>query len=268
MVKVKEDMTGWKMWEHGVPDSRLTVIEQAEDYVDSKGKRKAQWLCECNCPERNYVIVCGTHLKNGNTKSCGCINKERMSKIGYDKWKGNDYILDLEDEYGQYGIGYCSNTHHEFYFDMDDYNKIKNYTWSESVTENGYHVVQAYDRNDKKIKRLFWIIAGKYYDHHDRNPFNNRKYNLWQATLNENAQNATKRTDNKSGFIGVLWHKKQQMWHVCIRKDGKRIHLGSFDDKQDAIKVRLEAEVKYYGEFAPQRHLFEQYKISIEEKKR
>jgi len=23
------DMTGWKMWEHGVPDSRLTVLERA-----------------------------------------------------------------------------------------------------------------------------------------------------------------------------------------------------------------------------------------------
>lgn len=31
MVKVKEDMTGWVMNEHGFPDSRLTVIKQVED---------------------------------------------------------------------------------------------------------------------------------------------------------------------------------------------------------------------------------------------
>ena len=42
MVRVREDMTGWKMWEHGVPDSRLTVLKQAEDYVDSRGKCSAQ----------------------------------------------------------------------------------------------------------------------------------------------------------------------------------------------------------------------------------
>jgi hypothetical protein len=30
MVKVRTDMTGWKMCEHGFPESRLTVIRQAE----------------------------------------------------------------------------------------------------------------------------------------------------------------------------------------------------------------------------------------------
>ena len=37
MVKVKIDMTGWKMWEHGVPESRLTVIKQVNDYVTPQG---------------------------------------------------------------------------------------------------------------------------------------------------------------------------------------------------------------------------------------
>ena len=52
MVKVREDMTGWIMSEHGVSDSRLTVIEQVEDhvYADKQNKEHhyAQWLCECN----------------------------------------------------------------------------------------------------------------------------------------------------------------------------------------------------------------------------
>ena len=38
MVKVKTDMTGWKMWEHGVSDSRLMVIQQVDDYVDNNGQ--------------------------------------------------------------------------------------------------------------------------------------------------------------------------------------------------------------------------------------
>ena len=49
LVKVKEDMTGWVMAEHGVPDSRWIVIEQAEDYITPSGHHVAQWLCECNC---------------------------------------------------------------------------------------------------------------------------------------------------------------------------------------------------------------------------
>lgn len=42
MVKVKKDLTGQKF-------GRLTVIEQAEDYIDSKGKHYAKWLCKCEC---------------------------------------------------------------------------------------------------------------------------------------------------------------------------------------------------------------------------
>lgn len=261
LVKVKEDMTGWKMWEHGILDSKLIVLKQTEDYISPKGEKKSQWLCECSCQERNRIIATGNAIRKGNTKSCGCLQKEEAAKIGHEMRKGNNYQLNLEDEYGLYGIGYCSNTNSKFYFDMDDYDKIKNYTWSEIITENGYHAIQAYSPNDKKITRLFWIISGKYYDHHDRNTFNNRKYNLWKATAQENAQNATKRNDNKSGFIGVHWHKKQQRWHAYIRNDGKRIHIGSFVNKEDAIIARLHAEVKYYGEFAPQRHLFKEYHI-------
>lgn len=39
------------------------------------------------------------------------------------------------------------------------------------------------------------------------------------------------------------------------------MHLGSFSDKEDAIKARLQAEAKYFKKFAPQRHLFKQYGI-------
>lgn len=36
----KIDMTGWKMWEHGVPDSKLIVIEEVPS---SNGRTK--WKC-------------------------------------------------------------------------------------------------------------------------------------------------------------------------------------------------------------------------------
>ena len=65
------DMTGWKMWEHGVPDSRLTVLERAS----TNGlENKPQWKCRCNCGTE--LIVLGKSLRNGNTKSCGCLQKD------------------------------------------------------------------------------------------------------------------------------------------------------------------------------------------------
>ena len=76
MVRVKEDMTGWNMWEHGVPKSRLTVIKQVEDYVSPSGNCYNQWLCQCACKDQNLIIVQGRSLKSGNTRSCGCLSDE------------------------------------------------------------------------------------------------------------------------------------------------------------------------------------------------
>jgi hypothetical protein len=51
----------------------LTVIKRS-------GSRnyKAYWFCRCDCG--NEVIVIGTNLRNGNTKSCGCYQKKRASE--------------------------------------------------------------------------------------------------------------------------------------------------------------------------------------------
>ena len=45
MVKIKNDMTGWHMWEHGILDSKITVIKQVDDYIDSTGRHYDKWLC-------------------------------------------------------------------------------------------------------------------------------------------------------------------------------------------------------------------------------
>lgn len=71
------DMTGWKMWEHGVPDSRLEVIER---YKINDAENKPQWICKCLCG--NTIIARGKALKTGNTKSCGCYKKDKIIALG------------------------------------------------------------------------------------------------------------------------------------------------------------------------------------------
>ena len=41
--------------------------------------RYAHWWCECDCGE--YIIVDGHNLRRGNTKSCGCYNRDIASQI-------------------------------------------------------------------------------------------------------------------------------------------------------------------------------------------
>ena len=264
MVDVKEDMTGWKMWEHGVPDSRWIVVKQVDDYIEGKaGNHRAQWLCECSCEEHTQKNVIGRNLQSGISKSCGCLRKIAARNNGKETKKYNDYKLNLEDEYGLYGIGYCTNTNNEFYFDMDDYEMIQQYCWIEHIIDN-YHVLEAKIPDEKQLIRMQWLVAGKYYDHIDRNPLNNRKYNLRVANESENAQNRTKQRNNVSGFVGVYWKKKLNKWAVQININKKQTHLGYFINKKDAIITRLRAEKEYYGEFAPQRHLFKEYGIEDE----
>lgn len=60
--------------ERGKKYNFLTVIDRAQN--DASGR--AQWLCQCDCSK--MVIVKGSSLRNGKTKSCGCYQKLRTSE--------------------------------------------------------------------------------------------------------------------------------------------------------------------------------------------
>lgn len=73
------DLTGWVMKEHGVPDSRLTVIKRVENHIQPNGKTYPQYLCSCECG--NLCVVNSDFLKTGHTKSCGCYAKDKTSEV-------------------------------------------------------------------------------------------------------------------------------------------------------------------------------------------
>lgn len=71
------DMTGWKMWEHNVPDSFLEVIKRDTSITSKKGQ-SVYWICYCHSCNK----ICskdGAKLRNGNTISCGCINRKTIN---------------------------------------------------------------------------------------------------------------------------------------------------------------------------------------------
>lgn len=249
MVKVKEDLTSQQF-------GKLTVLHQVEDYVDSNGRHIDMWLCECSCEEHNKVIVRGNDLKHGKTQSCGCLIMEKHKKF-------NQYQKKC-DEYGDYYVGITLNTGNEFYVDDQDYDLIKNYCWCEMI-HKGYHCLVAWNIGSKGNIIMSHLIMGKYYDHKDRNPLNNRRHNLRESTLSQNSSNRSVMKNNSSGVTGIHFDKKISKWVARIQCKNKRINLGRFNDKIDAIKARLRAEIKYFGEFAPQKHLFKKYGIIIQQ---
>ena len=108
----------------------------------------------------------------------------------------------------------------------------------------------------------YLLKYNKTIDHIDRNRLNNRKYNLRKSNKKLNARNKSIRSNNTSGIIGVSWNKRDNNWETYISINYKKINLGSYNNINDAIITRLKAEIKYFKEYAPQKHLFEKYNIN------
>ena len=225
MGKLK-DLTGLKF-------GNLTVIKR-----DGSNKhKKATWLCKCDCGnEKSYISI---HLINGNTKSCGCLQKVIASTSNK---KYNTYDLT-----GEYGIGWTSNTNHEFYFDLEDYDKIKDYCWSDNG--RGY-IVTKINKTSMSLHRLVMNAKDEeLIDHIFHMTHDNRKSQLRICTVNENGCNMVLPAHNTSGIKGVRFHSRDLIWEAFITHNQKYIHLGRYSKKEDAIKARYEAELKYQKDF-------------------
>ena len=221
------DLTGQKF-------GRLTVIRKAENPSEAHIK----WLCECECG--NFITTRGTSLRSGITKSCGCLVSDKIREWNKANKKCNVYDLTSD-----YGIGYASNTNEPFYFDLEDYDKIKDYYWSANT--DGY----MYSTCDDEYILMHRLIIDEnnpemQVDHFNRNRKDNRKENLKSVTPQHNNWNRGMNQNNKSGVTGVRWNKEAQKWVAYIM----RKHLGTFNRFEDAVKARKKAEQKYFGEYS------------------
>ena len=234
-----QDLSGQKF-------GRLTVIKRGESIVYSNGKHATRWLCQCECGSPPKLIRAG-HLKNGSIKSCGCLNKEILSKTFK---KENTY-----EEKDNYIVGY-TNKGLPFYFDKIDYDTVKKYCWY--IDSEGYVTTNIQtDSGKRTVLRMHVLIMDPEnknlkVDHilgkDKRN--DNRRYNLRLTTNQENTMNASLRKDNSSGVTGVNWDSNTNKWEARIKKNYKTIHLGKFDNFEDAVSAIKEAEKKYFGKFA------------------
>lgn len=154
--------------------------------------------------------------------------------------KYNKFIL-LKD----YGIGYCINDNSEFYFDLEDFEKIKVHRWS---NHKGY--IRSIINNKDILLHRFVMNAknGQIVDHIKHHTYDNRKSQLRITDNYGNHRNKALSKNNKSGIIGVC--KEKDKWHAYIWVNGKCKHLGRFYNKKEAIAARKEAENVYFGNFS------------------
>lgn len=217
---------------------RLTVTRLSENKSGKKGR--LMYYCDCDCGTKDIEVV-GEHLRSGHTQSCGCLKVQRTKEV---KKKYNKYDLS-----GEYGIGVTSNTSEQFLFDLEDFEKIKNYCWAKS--NNGY--IFSRDENSKIIylhRIVMNASVDEVVDHQKHNLMDNRKQFLRIGTQSNNNMNHDMRSDNTSGITGVWLDKRNNHWCSEIMLNKKKIHLGSFKTLEEAAQARRNAEEKYFQEWS------------------
>lgn len=157
---------------------------------------------------------------------------------------------------GAYGVGYTAQGQ-KFLFDIEDYEKIKDYGW---YFDQGYVAARVKGTN-KKIK-IHQVIMGKptkgrHIDHIrdtaeglDRKA-DNRKENLRFVTPAQNNRNRGMMSNNTSGHTGVYKEKKKQKWKAMVKKNGKsKSKTFPLDKYTEACKWQEKTVKKLHGKYA------------------
>jgi len=118
-----------------------------------------------------------------------------------------------------------------------------------TLTSLGYVIIRI-DKKDYQAHRLAWLYEhGEYptkqIDHINHIKDDNTICNLRVVSISDNQKNVKRRVDNTSDVTGVYFNKLESKWVASISSRGKRIHLGYFIEKKDAIKARKHAEKIY-----------------------
>ena len=245
--------------------------------------------CICSCEAHIKKDIRNDMLIHGISTSCGCYDKERRltrngeSRIRIFKiWDGmvrrcTDKNNPRFKDYGGRGIEICND-----WVGPNGFDNFKQWALA-----NGYEDNLTIERNnvngDYEPSNCTWILMKEqaknkrntiYYTDEKNNKISvsdlSERTNLMHGTIqnrvlhNVDEEKLTRqlKTNNTSGITGVSYSNTQNNYRAYININSKRIELGRSKDFNEAVRKRLLAEEKYFGENAPQRHLFSQYGIT------
>jgi hypothetical protein len=103
-------------------------------------------------------------------------------------------------------------------------------------------VLFTFEGKSKDEKQIF-------VDHIDNNKSNNCLFNLRWVSNQQNQFNSPIAKTNTSTVRGVSFHKKFNKWIAYIQMDGKLIHLGYFNNLEDAKLARQNKAKELFGQY-------------------
>ncbi len=145
-------------------------------------------------------------------------------------------------------------------YSVSKYGNVKNNKTGKIIkpilNHNGYYRVGLWKNGDGKKFKVHRLVGNAFIpnpknkpqiDHIDNIKTNNNVNNLRWCTNSENNQNKGITKNNTSGVKGVDFHKGK--WRALINNNGKKYHLGCFENIEDAVKARQTKAKELFGEF-------------------
>lgn len=111
-----------------------------------------------------------------------------------------------------------------------------------------YRTITIHNEKYREHRLAYLYMTGaipKIVNHKDHVMDNNKWSNLRGVDGKKKQQNQKIYKNNKSGITGVTWRSNRNKWIAMIVVTKKKIYLGCFENKKDAIKARKKAEIKY-----------------------
>lgn len=140
--------------------------------------------------------------------------------------------------------------------DEEDYEWLSQYNWLASSKKGktcyaGRHIFSKgpFEWMHRKLLGLTYG-DGKIVDHINRNGLDNRRCNIRIANKSLNSINRPLQRNNTSGYRGIYWDKKRNLWEVQIKTKGIRKHLGRFADIKAAALAFDKEALRQRGEMA------------------
>ena len=134
-----------------------------------------------------------------------------------------------------------------FIADVDIYDEISKFSWGKYA--NGYCATYINGKCVPIHRLITNAPKGKVVDHINGDKKDNTISNLRICDKSQNAFNTGLNSNNTSGVKGVWYRKDTNKWVAEIKVNGKKKSLGCYAEKEDAIRVRKEAEIEYAKEF-------------------
>lgn len=144
--------------------------------------------------------------------------------------------------------------------DDEDYNKIANGNkWQLHICKSNPYLIYFYrflpraagnKRPREYLHRILCQGHGDIVDHVNGNTLDNRKCNLRWCSRAQNVQNKRKDKGNRSGYKGVSYYKRDNLYRARIGYNKKQIIIGYRKTPEAAYELYKAKARELFGEYA------------------